>query len=126
MDTDNNLSALFRDSVERGIMANVLVLMEVAGVFLGEYSATINDIRDSTWCSDMNMEVNIGTDHSKITILVPDTDGAHKAESIIMNVGRPHKGGMVKYTKGVIAKVIMTRATEGDAAVDLLTYLPAG
>ena len=72
------------------------------------------------------MEANTGIDHSKITMLVPDMDGAHRRENIIMNVVRAHGVGDFEYTKGVIANSIMARAIEGDATVDILTYLPTG
>jgi hypothetical protein len=137
-DTDINLSALFQDSdikdpsssddsrVEREFTVRVLIPAEAEGTFLGEYSATINAIRDSTRCIEVDMETNTGAEHSRITIRMPDMDVAHQAENIITNVVRAHKEGDLEYITGVIAKGIMTKAMEGDAAADILTYLPTG
>ena len=61
MDTGSNLSAFFQDRVERGTTVNGIVLVEVTGTFLGEYSATINVFHDDTRCIEMNMEANTGT-----------------------------------------------------------------
>ena len=71
----------------------------------------------------MNIEANTRAGHRKITMLVPDMDGVHKAENIIMNVVRAREEDDFEYIKEAIAKCIMTRAMEGDAAAGILTYL---
>ena len=131
LDTSSNLSALFcnssNSSAERRITINVPVPAEATGTFLGEDSTTMNAIRDNMRCIEMNMmEVNIRAYHRIIEMFMPDTDVAHKTESIIMNVVQAHEEGTLYFMKKVRAKGIMTRATEGDAAADLLTYLPTG
>ena len=51
---------------------------------------------------------------------------AHNVENIIMNIVRARKEGKLQYIQGVTATDIMTRATENDAAVNILTYLSTG
>ena len=74
----------------------------------------------------MYMKANIREEHSKFTILVPDIGVAHKTKNIIVNIVRACREGDLEYIKGVIAKCIMSRAVEGDTAVDILNYLPTG
>ena len=74
----------------------------------------------------MDIKANTGADHSRITISVPEMDVMHQAENIITNVIRAHEESDLEYIKGIITKGIMTRAMKGDAAVDILTYLPTG
>ena len=73
----------------------------------------------------MDTETNILAEHRKITIHVPTMDVAHQLENIITNVVRTHEEGDLEYITGVIviAKDIMTRAMEGNATADILTYL---
>ena len=79
-DTDINLSVVFQNKVQEGITFNILVLVEATGTFIGEYSAPIDAIRASTRCTEMDMETNTGTDHSRIIMLVPGMDIAHRAK----------------------------------------------
>jgi hypothetical protein len=125
-DGDSNLSALFQDRVERGITVRVQVPTEATGTFIGEYSTTINTIRDSTRYTEMNLEAYTGADHSSVTMLVPDMDVAQEAENVIRNAVRAHEEGEIAYIKGVITKHIMTRAMEGDETVDILSNMPTG
>ena len=83
-DTYSGLSALFQDRVERGITVNVLVPAETAGTFLEENSTMIHAICYSTRCVEIKIEVNIGAEHRKFTMLVPDVDIVHKAKNKVI------------------------------------------
>ena len=49
-----------------------------------------------------------------------------RKQNIIINIVRAHEAGDLEYMEEVIAKGNMTKATEGDATADILTYPPTG
>ena len=80
MYTGSDLSTLFQDRAEQGITVNALVPAETSGTFLEDNSAMMHAIRYTTRCISMEMEVKIGAEHRKVTILVPEIDVAHEAK----------------------------------------------
>ena len=119
-ETESNLESLFNDSDSgiselTGVMVEYFVPAFAAETIRGAHGGTINAIRDSSACLEIEMTDDRGEDTQEVTMYVIEGDKgpANKVRSIITEMILEHTRGEVSFTTGVITEGLRLKVMEG-------------